>query len=536
MKILLKLLLLMLICDISNAGNIEIPYINGSASITIDGILNEWEPINCNVTRVYNVENMNTSNYYENNEVYYQCFCDQYNLFVAIDVIDSNLLFGEERLGNFYWDDAVRISFQNIRHSEINKLRLCISADEDGNPCCEYSQTDNLVLPYIWESMGVKYSLKTKSNGYTVEIAIPIDVIGINGDEVNFNIVVFDDDDGEDYEYSYQTAVDSDVSLSYSHHSIINKAYNNSVGNVNYDNSYSTSKADIIELLNYVWNNENEIAKNMLNIKLNTNNKWAKPLLAVIEYRLGEYEESADLFREIMNECPDFYIKSWSMSYLQKILLININQNESAEKIYNEQLYSPNWYDQGFAVLYSRLSEYMIPENSIPSHMVDNITNSIILKDIAMKQSIDNYDNAIIIFDEALSCVDKYKPWTKCEILIEMARLNVSRQYNKNQSANYLREVLSIYPDRDDIKLSIIDLMMSSGLYEESYKLYESQYNNAKTVEERMSASIGLAQIYYHIGFYENAKKRINEVLNSNIDNKIKINARLLLLSLENNM
>lgn len=81
-------------------------------------------------------------------------------------------------------------------------------------------------IPYAWEESGVTADIKEKSGGYSVEICIPICVLGLEkievGTSIGFNTAVNDDDNGEDRDDKFCWSYDPD-DISYKTTSVFGK-------------------------------------------------------------------------------------------------------------------------------------------------------------------------------------------------------------------------------------------------------------------------------------------------------------------------
>jgi len=179
-------------------------YFEGSAPITVDGDVSDWSGLNLEKPQLL-WDSVNSPEQPANDDDFsatFQCCADAKYVYVAVDVLDDSPVFGEEKLGKAFWDDSVLIHFPNPWHDN-SRLSISISLDEKGKEKVEYYEGSpgvDVRLPYIWQKLGVRVSLKKHEGGYCVEAAIPHRALGFNGSAAAMNVEVFDDDNGEDHE------------------------------------------------------------------------------------------------------------------------------------------------------------------------------------------------------------------------------------------------------------------------------------------------------------------------------------------------
>jgi len=178
----------------------------GTAPFLIDGDLSDWQLPGMEAVQL-TFDSMNSPQKPQDANDFsasFRCCADRDFVYVAVDVKDDVLVFGEEKMGKAFWDDSVLIHFptpwkENFRSS------IALSLDEQGNEKLEYYESPvDQRYPYILGEMGVTAHVRQNGEGYSAEIAIPHRLMGLNVAEdmvgIDMNVEVFDDDDGEDHE------------------------------------------------------------------------------------------------------------------------------------------------------------------------------------------------------------------------------------------------------------------------------------------------------------------------------------------------
>jgi len=188
------------------------------APIRIDGDLSDWEGLGAEVEVIGNIcvsaGNSPLSPPSDESDLSgsFRCIVDPEDFYIAVEVKDDRLVFGEEKFGESYNDDAVEVYFDGDlapkKYGEgidydANDAEIRLSKDKSGKVSLEGMGLfgDRLFMfPGLWESLGIKGAIKEQPWGYTAELKVPkIVFVAVPlwpGVEIGFQIMVNDDDDG----------------------------------------------------------------------------------------------------------------------------------------------------------------------------------------------------------------------------------------------------------------------------------------------------------------------------------------------------
>jgi tetratricopeptide (TPR) repeat protein len=212
-------------------------WLSGRAAITIDGHLSDWSALGIAASSLSVLPSpIATTADSPVLAASAQCFTDYSYLYVGINVKDRHLSFGRHGFNQAWMDDAVWIAFYggtSLRHLvnqgyRGNDGQILLSADTFGRVTIDgavpasrkNASAPTLQYPYLWSLLGVKAALATVEDGYTVEVAIPFELLGWSAGsrppDLKMNIRVSDSDGGTSYARSaiwardpYDTAIDS---------------------------------------------------------------------------------------------------------------------------------------------------------------------------------------------------------------------------------------------------------------------------------------------------------------------------------------
>lgn len=188
------------------------------APIRIDGDLSDWEGLEAKIEPIGNVCTSAEKGFILPSDISdlsgnFRCIVDPEGFYIAVEVKDDRLVFGEERFGATHNDDSIEIYFdgdlapkeyeEGVMDYDANDAQIRLSLDKDGGACLEGNALfgDGLFMfPGLWESLGIEGAIKEQAWGYTAELKIPkIVFVAVPlrpGVEIGFQVMVNDDDDG----------------------------------------------------------------------------------------------------------------------------------------------------------------------------------------------------------------------------------------------------------------------------------------------------------------------------------------------------
>lgn len=223
-------LIIALTYDISGAEQTyvyEALFFPREVPITIDGDLSDWEILGAGVENLDNIcqavgkAKLLRPRSKADLSAKFRAVADPDNFYVAVEVNDDRLIFGESRFGEAHEDDSVEIYFDedrkvhsysdstenfNITHTDYdaNDAEIRVSVDEAGNVQLEGMGLFGgrlVMLPGLWESLGITAAVKKNLTGYRAELKVPkivfVSVPLRPGVRIGFNVMVNDDDDGD---------------------------------------------------------------------------------------------------------------------------------------------------------------------------------------------------------------------------------------------------------------------------------------------------------------------------------------------------
>jgi len=189
-------------------------------SITIDGDLSDWRGLEVKAQELkyictYAGRKLSPPTSATDLSANFRCVLDKDNIYVAVEVFDDKIVFGEEEFGSAHNDDAVEVYFDGdlVVHKQptegtdydVNDAEVRFSKRKDGTVVLEGMGLfgDRLImLPGLWESLGIEAAIKENPKGYTAELKVPKIVFIAPpltvGGKFGFNVMVNDDDDGGD--------------------------------------------------------------------------------------------------------------------------------------------------------------------------------------------------------------------------------------------------------------------------------------------------------------------------------------------------
>ena len=195
----------------------------GPAPIRIDGDLSDWEGLEAEERAIGNIctsaggRPLSPPSDSSDLSGSFRCIADPENFYIAVEVKDDKLVFGEEGFRTAHDDDAIEVYFDgDLAPKEKKVMGYAVDYDEndaeirfskgkDGRVHLEGMGLfgDRLFMfPGLWESLGIEAAIKERPWGYTAELKVPkIVFVAVPlrpGVEVGFQVMVNDDDDGGD--------------------------------------------------------------------------------------------------------------------------------------------------------------------------------------------------------------------------------------------------------------------------------------------------------------------------------------------------
>ena len=325
-------------------------YIEGLAPITIDGDLGDWDGI---FLENFNISNPVTKgilapNGPEDISGTFRCFADSRYFYVAVDVKDDVVITGKTRPIWGWDDDSVVICFDGDRHN-IDKNYL---DENDGNIRVILDRVGNvqiqgdvpyikISIPYFWEARGVQAGFKKGIGGYTVEAAIPFNVLGwslpINNQEYGFNIHITDNDGNNNglMEHCISWAIDPDntnmkTTKNYNVMKFIQKIDVLGATSISATSSAVITGPRSVEIeLNGSNISEQEILCRDITQKFKNEdwdgvlsliepfkgNVWTKPLQIIVQFQKLDMEKGITLINEFEKINHDIHVSSWTKEY-----------------------------------------------------------------------------------------------------------------------------------------------------------------------------------------------------------------------------
>ena len=154
--------------------------------LTIDGDFSDWRKLPLVPQSIQNVvirkgipERPESGTDLSGN---FRCFVDKDNLYIAVEVFDDEVVFGRAGFGESHKDDSVEIFIDgdpepaNETGYDFNDGQIRISEDKEGRIRLEGMALFGkrlMILPGLWECLGVVAAIKQHPKGYNVEVKIP---------------------------------------------------------------------------------------------------------------------------------------------------------------------------------------------------------------------------------------------------------------------------------------------------------------------------------------------------------------------------
>ncbi len=333
-------------------------YVDGSAPMTIDGILDDWENIPVESVPVINqiadtpqnVRGVIQTGGAADISYSFKCFADNRYVYFALMVTDDDVIIGNQVFGEGWKDDSTTIYFdgdcQNIEKPYFDEndgnLKV-IGAPPDGVSWIEgLIPYFKIQVPFFWESRGVKAGFQQHDTGYNIEIAIPLVVLGWDsispGKTMGMNTRVVDMDTSLDQENTDKGLIwneDTDHSAHYMTKNygriVFEKAVN--ISGISQQMAkpvsseareleivlgaptYTDGEAFFDEVLKDISNSDFTAAENKL--KSEKEAIWVQPILSVIQLKQGKIDEGVQQLFVFGEICPDNFAEAWVKTFLK---------------------------------------------------------------------------------------------------------------------------------------------------------------------------------------------------------------------------
>ncbi|MFC1542048.1 sugar-binding protein, partial [Candidatus Latescibacterota bacterium] len=355
------LLFFAVICNVSGIEILNTSYINGLAPMSIDGNLDDWEGIQTNeipvIVPVMNVNNPRqtiTPTGSSDLSGSFMCFADNRYVYFAVTVIDENLVIDSFEFSKGFKNDSVTVYYdgdlQDISkpYFDANDGMIKVIAELPDNVAYMEGIIPYLfevMVPYFWEARGVKAGFKQNDDGYSVEIAIPLSILGWDGIQqdktMGLNVRIHDMDQNADVEttdsgliwaqdpdntswwmtesynrvvFSEEISIPGEVARGGLEESVLTiGSESRELELILNTPDYSDGDQLLTAVLHDLENKDWESAESKLGVLENV--VWAQPMLGIIHFEAGEYESGVDILHDFALECPDDFAVKWAGNY-----------------------------------------------------------------------------------------------------------------------------------------------------------------------------------------------------------------------------
>ena len=206
-KIVVLLIILLMIPTAASAETMNSVYVDGKASVIIDGDLSDWDQFDLTPIKLkqFNQKFSQPEKWDGESDLSasFMCISDEDYVYVGVVVTDDLLVFGEAPIDIPYYDDCVEIFLYGSNPQ--TPVHIWVTATKEGKTKLDGKDPfTKKYIPYLLEKQGVKANLRSTDFGYVVEIAVSYNVAIQNGWEkgkpLGINVGIYDDDDGEKYD------------------------------------------------------------------------------------------------------------------------------------------------------------------------------------------------------------------------------------------------------------------------------------------------------------------------------------------------
>ena len=298
----------------------------GNSPIKIDGDLSDWSSLGIEVVKITggNAENYSRWKLHppvdENDlSATFRCFADDNYLYTAYTVKDDTLMVGNQSFeGLCGSDDTVLLWIYN-KTKEAPVTYINITSDNnwkaivDGRDTVAYFRS-----PYLLDAMGVKAGMKkTSETSYSVEYAIPWSFLNLAGIDKNsflgLDAMIYDRDD-VNLPYA-MTIVEWAVKGA---NDKVEIKFTKKPGNGGNKTSAIPSKTKDFDQIVNIMQSVKEVDWKSTETKLHSsgNDLWVKTMLAMVLDKQEKRDESAILYKEIIEKSSDDFARWWAAGNL----------------------------------------------------------------------------------------------------------------------------------------------------------------------------------------------------------------------------
>jgi len=534
-----------LLCIIQNAkaensNKITTVWVDDTASMTVDGDLTDWESLNA---PVYKIDQFNTGlrSTIADDEVdlsaVLQCFADRHYLYVAVTVTDETLVFGESSFGKLYNDDCIQFYFDGDRRNVTAKIfdendgQILVTLDDQGNTFIEGRTPIVLQLvPYTWQAVGIRSSLRQNAKGYIVELAIPYRALGWKGIQsgktMGMNLRVFDDDDGGDFDSVLEWAIDKDVTKIYTctdgykevvftEKAMLPKSQTGR-GITSGELEAAPEPSDYNQAYNALYSSFKSLAlrrpgEGVKQLSSAGNPMWALPFLGTLQRHAGDNAGAIKTFRLLIESTPGNYVSQWAFDNLAS-LLSRTGDQEAAAMLYEKMI-------EESKTPFSR-TRILIQLGNLYCRNKDYKQAAGVCERLLESEPTAEAPPMILSLMEDVSDGLSGTGQTKSEDRYFVEKF---RQY-----VHYCKNVIDKYPNSAyaEKALEMIDYsffrLIKAGEIDHIIAHMESFLQSDAGKDEKDRMRIDMARIYFFSKNYEKAQQVSKELLNSDISQKYK--------------
>ncbi|MFA6471343.1 MAG: sugar-binding protein [Candidatus Latescibacterota bacterium] len=482
-------------------------YFEGAAPIVVDGDLSDWAFVTSGPVPITNTMlswwNNNTNSEIpikslEDLSGSFQCFYDAYNLYFSVKVNDDKFMSGREPFAFNLYDDCVEISFNGDSDKWFetgNYGQIRVFADERiGKTHIEMRGLFPpwQIYPYIWEDLGVKANLKRNEQGYTVEVAIPTNILGWSAFKANrligLNIKINDKDEIGDKDCALVWAQDLNENENQWHNLVSfdtpvlvskdSQPVSNSGSETKniiavLDNPDKTQSFDNVKAIYRAYSQKDYIETERLLNSCSNNKYWKQFFLGNIRFDTKKYLESAQIMLQLANDSPDLCLSRLAI-YKAGRAFMRAGDKMKALDIFEEVLTSTMEHQGGLGfVVFNMLGE-SVPEllknesnNSIVSNKADVILEHFLEACIKNQNScskdglFDKYLNYYLSYltinknyDKAIQMLELLNNNTIDQKVIFKSLLEIAKVYLQEEDYDKSEKICNDIIDTDSDKIN----------------------------------------------------------------------------------
>ncbi len=213
------ILFTLFVYTITDAQKYDVVIFSGNLPLKIDGDLSDWKKDWVSKTKLAtSLQGKNSGQQgilpgQEDLSASFRIVANLNYIYLAIEVSDDTKVFGESFKATGKWrdDDSVIIVLSgnpaiSLKENGINKIEIAFIPDQDRHVIIGGDVANLNLMPDSYRTMGVEAVLQEFDGGYIIEAKIPSYLIDVErlelGRNIGFNMVVADDDDGQELDKS----------------------------------------------------------------------------------------------------------------------------------------------------------------------------------------------------------------------------------------------------------------------------------------------------------------------------------------------